>query len=132
MHPYLPHLLNDIAAAHRTEIPLEPYRTTTFEEEMEEIEKWVLGDNAEHTFGYYCGLDAVNFPPPEQLSQKEMKIVMKVFGHMMFSWNQGIDLPKKLRTSIAYKMTVDSLNMKTFIVNSGMMSFDFCSGNAPD
>lgn len=34
--------------------------------------------------------------------------------------------------SFAYKMIADSLNMKTSIVNSGAMSFDFCSGYAPD
>lgn len=38
MHPYLPHLLTDIAAAHRTEIPLEDQRPQSFEEHIEEIE----------------------------------------------------------------------------------------------
>lgn len=51
---------------------------------------------------------------------------------MMFTWNQGIDLPKKLPVAFSYKMIVDSLNMKTNIVNSGQMCFDFCSGYALD
>ncbi|MBC7873321.1 MAG: hypothetical protein H7Y01_04955 [Ferruginibacter sp.] len=73
MHPYLPHLLTDIAAAHRTEIPVEQKPTISFEEEMEEIVKWVEGEEPLHTFGYHCGLDTINFPPPEQLTDKEMK-----------------------------------------------------------
>ena len=40
MHPYLPHLLSDITAAHRTELSL-PMVAKTFEEEMEKIERWL-------------------------------------------------------------------------------------------
>lgn len=133
MHPYLPHLLADISNAYRTEIPEDaPRPTMTFEEEMEEIEKWAEGEEAEHTFGYYCGLAAVNFPPPEQLTGDELKTVIEAFGHMMFSWNLDISLPEKLPLPIAYAMTIDTLNSKTSIPNSGFMGFDFCTGYAPD
>jgi hypothetical protein len=132
MHPYLPHLLSDITAACRTEIPLVEKRPISFEEEMEEIERWVEGEDPPHTFGYYCGLETIDFPPAEQLTNKEMKQINTAFGQMMFSWNLGIDLPDTLPVPMAYKMTVDTLDMKTGIVNSGMVSFDFCSGYAPD
>jgi len=132
MHPYLPHLLNDITAAHCVEIAGEQKAPLSFEEEMEEIEKWCEREDPENTFGYYCGLEAINFPPPEQLTDEEMKQVMEAFGQMMFSWNHGIDLPETLPIPFAYKMTVETLNTKTTIVNSGMMSFDFCTGYAPD
>jgi hypothetical protein len=132
MHPYLPHLLTDITAAHRIEIPTEQKPPMSFEEEMEEVEKWVEGDEPEHTFGYYCGLEAINFPPPEQLTDAEMKQVIKAFNQMMFSWNLNISLPEKLPIPITYKMTVDTLDTKTAIVNSGFMGFDFCTGYAPD
>ena len=132
MHPYIPHLLADIAAAHRTEIPEEEAAEQTIEEHFEEIEKWVSGEEPERTFGYYCGLNSENFPPAEQLTDEEMKMIRKAFEQMMYSWNQGIDLPESLPVAFAYKMIVDSLDMKTNIVNSGGMSFDFCSGYAPD
>jgi hypothetical protein len=132
MHPYLPYLLTDIAAAHRIEIPVEQKATLSFEEEMEEIEKWVEGEEPAHTFGYYCGLEAINFPPPEQLTRGEMKKIIKAFNQMMFSWNLDISLPEKLPVQIAYTMTIDTLNSKTAIVNSGFMGFDFCTGYAPD
>lgn len=51
---------------------------------------------------------------------------------MMFTWNLLIDLPELLPLPIAYTMTVDTLNTKTGIVNSGTMGFDFCTGYAPD
>lgn len=132
MHPYLPHLLTDIADACRSEIPPEFGKPQTIEDELEDMEKWVFAKEPQHTFGYYCGLNAENFPPAHQLTDDEMIIIRKAFEHMMFTWNQGIDLPENLPVAFAYKMIVDSLKMKTTIVNSGGMSFDFCSGYAPD
>lgn len=51
---------------------------------------------------------------------------------LSLKWNHRIDLPESLPAAFAYKMVVDSLNMKTNIVNSISMNFDFCSGYAPD
>jgi len=132
MHPYIPYCLEDIAAAHHLEIDVLEYLPMTFEEEMEEIENWVAGEEPLHTFGYYCGLSAEQFPPPEQLSDDDMKLVCDAFNKMMFSYNHGIDLPETLPIAFAYKIIVDSLNMKTNIPKSGLMHFDFCTGYAPD
>jgi len=132
MHPYLTHLLADITAAHRTETLPEEKRPLSFEEEMEEIDNWLEGEEPSHTFGYYCGLDAINFPPPEQLNDTEIKLVLEAFGKMMYSWNLDIDLPELLPLHIAYSMTVATLDEKTGIVNNGMMSIDFCTCYAPD
>ncbi len=132
MHPYLPHLLADIEAAHRTEITEVETREISFEEEMEDMEKWLEGDEPEHTFGYYCGLESVNFPPASQLTKKDMKLVIKAFKHMMFTWNSGIDLPEKFPVDLQYSFLVKTLDEGTTIVNSGFMTFDYCSGYAPD
>ncbi|HEU5364693.1 MAG TPA: hypothetical protein VFU62_04155 [Hanamia sp.] len=51
---------------------------------------------------------------------------------MMYTWNLNVDFPENLPAAFAYKVTVDTLNMKTDIVNSGFVTFDFCSGYAPD
>ena len=133
MHPYIPHLLDDITAAYRAEIPEESSHTdVTFEEKIDEVEKLLQGEVPTHTFGYYCGLEAVNFPPPHQLTGDELKTVIKAFGHMMSSWNLDISLPEKLPLPIAYSMTVDTLDKKIPILNSGIMCFDYCTGYAPD
>ena len=45
MHPYIPHLVNDIEAAHRKDLPLvakeEP--EMTMEEHFKAIDQWVSG-----------------------------------------------------------------------------------------
>ena len=133
MHPYIPHLLEDIAKAHRAEINIfEELAPKSFEEEMEEIERWCEGEEPEHTFGYHCGLQSENFPPPEQLTIKDIKLVNKAFQQMMFTWNITIDLPKKMPPKIAYTFIVGTLNEKIEIVNSGFTGFNFCTGYAPD
>jgi hypothetical protein len=128
MHPYLPHLLADIKTACRTKIP-EEVLPTTFEEEMEEIERWVAGEEPAHTFGYYCGLHPGDFPPASQLSTKDMRMVCKAFHDMMATWNLDADFPKKLPLPIRYTMLIQTLDEKTDIPNHGFMSFDYCSGS---
>ena len=69
MHSYIKHLLSDISNACRMETQAEEtIQPRSFEEEMAEIEEWIEGKEADFTFGYYCGLDAANFPPAEQLT----------------------------------------------------------------
>jgi len=130
-HPYIPHLLKDIAAAHRINEETKEELQKTFEEEMEEVERYVSEEPA-HTLGYYCGMKAEDFPPPEQLSEKDMRTVCKAFNEMLWTWNFTIDLPKNLPASFAYTLMVASLDKKTFIAISGFVSFDFCTGYAPD
>ncbi len=130
MHPYLPHLLSDIKAAHRSEVPKERTRKMSFEEQMEEIEKYTEADPP-HTFGYYCGLESVNFPPQEQLTGKDMKQVCSAFEQMTLTWNFCIDLPKNLPTALRYSLLVEIIDEKTAIVNHGTIHLDFCTGYAP-
>lgn len=132
MHPYLPHLLADIAAAHRAEIPDEKETEQTLEEHFETIDRWLSGEKPERTFGYYCGLDTEIFPPAEQLTDEEMMIVRKAFDQMMLTWNHAFSLPENLPVAFAYPLMVNSLNHETDMVNCGCMHFDFCSGYAPD
>lgn len=128
MHPYIPHLLEDIARAHRDRDSLQKEPVQSIEEEFEAMERW-LSEVPTTTFGHYCGLKAAEFPPAEQLSEADMTLVLEAFKKMMFSWNLDIDLPKALPLSIAYTMTIDTLNQKTAIVSEGFMSFDYCSGS---
>lgn len=128
MHPYLPYLLEDIHQAERAQSKIELERAQSLEEHFEEVEQWLANDPP-HTFSYFCGLKSEDFPPAEQLSDADMEIICKAFKKMMFTWNLDIDLPKNLPLSIAYTMTVDTLNQKTSIVNMGTMTFDYCTGS---
>ena len=62
MHPYIPHLLDDIAKAHRQDVP-EETPPLTLEEEFEAIDRWMERDEPEYTLSYYCGLNFEEFPP---------------------------------------------------------------------
>jgi hypothetical protein len=42
-----------------------------------------------------------NFPPADQLSDREMKMIRKAFENMMYTWNHGIDLPESLPVAFA-------------------------------
>ena len=132
MHPYLKHILEDIANAHCTDLPIESAYKKSFEEETDDIEKWVKGDLNEHTFGYYCGLQPEQFLPVEQLATEEIKLVNEAFKRMMFTYNHDITLPEHLPGKTVYSMLVNTLNEKTFIPKDGFVSFDNCSGYPPD
>ena len=111
MHPYLPHLLSDITAAHRAE-PSLPIVAKTFKEQMEEVERWVAGIEEPHTLGYYCGLAKENFPPAKQLTQEDLLLVYEALKKMMYSYNIGIDLPEELPAQFKYELTLSTLNEK--------------------
>lgn len=133
MHPYIPHLISDIIAAQRPEGYVYDFIQQSFEEEMEEIERWVSGeDGDEHSFGYYCGLNPEQFPPTEQLSVADMEKVCKAFQHLLYTWNSGIDLPEKMPINLCYSFMVHTLEEDFTPVSSGFMTFDYCSGYAPD
>ncbi|QAA82745.1 hypothetical protein EI546_13895 [Aequorivita sp. H23M31] len=137
MHPYIPHLLSDIAAAHQDESSEDFYvddisEDQAFEKHIEEVERYIKGGEPPHTFGYYCGLQTINFPPPEQLESDDLQKVCDAFKQMMETWNLSIDFPDNLPLPMAYSLTVDTLNAKTDIPKLGMRVFDFCSGYAPD
>ncbi len=130
MHPYLPHLLADITAAHRTDIPDEEETEQTIEAHFEAIDRWLSGEEPERTFGYYCGLNPENFPPAEQLTDEEMMIVRKSFDQMMLTWNHRFVLPENLPVAFGYSLMVNSLNQETSI-DKGYVDIDFCCYYAP-
>lgn len=128
MHPYIPHLLQDIAKAYRGKPEEDFSDPQKLEDHFEEIDNWTA-NQPPNTFGDYCGLKVEDFPPSEQLSEEDMTSVCKAFKKMMQSWNLDIELPYNLPIPIAYSMTVEILNDKTPIFNQGFMVFDFCSGS---
>lgn len=136
MHPYLPHLLSDIAAAHQN-VPKgnaneQKTKKASLEQTFEEIDRWVAGEDLLHTVGYYCGLQPIDFPPTEQLENGDLEQVCEAFKQMMLSWNLAIELPDDLPLPMAYSLMVDLLNTKTIIPTNGTIVFDFCTGYTPE
>lgn len=134
MHPYIPHLLADIITAHRNEDEIAEAASNpqSMEEYFAAVDRWMAGEEPPHTFGYYCGLESCNFPPPGQLTGKDMKQVCKAFVSLLFSWDADIDLPDKLPVSLRYQFMINTLNEKFSLVNMGSPTFSYCQYYAPD
>jgi hypothetical protein len=143
MHPYLIHLLEDIAKAKRPgykeydpiaynyndeEKDIDESNSDSLDEYLMEMERYVSEDPPS-TFGDYCGLKVSDFPPSEQLTEEDMQVVIEAFKKMSYTWNLDFSFPETLPTPIFYKIMVDTLDEKTWIVSSGTVSFDYCSGN---
>jgi len=129
MQAYIDQLLEDIRNAQREESPAEeniPSRAKSFEDDFEEIERWMEHEPSQ-TFSYYCGLEKVQFPPAERLTIKQMRQINKAFEYLLFTWNLGADIPKKIPVARRYTFLVSVLDEKTDIVSSGQMIFDFCT-----
>ncbi|HET8838353.1 MAG TPA: hypothetical protein VFM82_05085 [Flavobacteriaceae bacterium] len=138
MHPYLPHLLSDILAAHRREKPVRSGtaefidENEAFEKHIEEVERFISGEGYEHNFGYYCGLKPLDFPLTEQFTDEEKKQVFEAFQKMLSTWNASMEFPEKLPPPLRYELMVKILNEEFMPMDEGLIAFDFCSGFAPD
>jgi hypothetical protein len=130
MHPYIPHLLEDITATHRQEKykAREPEPAVT--NIMEVIANLTMAfEEPAHDIGYYSGLSAEQFPPPEQLKAKEMKLVCEALKKMMKSWNLRCILPKNLPPRLAYTTLIKALGRKIHPDSSFEVSFKYCAMN---
>lgn len=132
MHPYIKHLLHDITNAKRCEdVNYNHSSPNSFEEEMQEIEKYISGEG-EQPLSYFTGLKKEHFPPREQLSEKDMKIVLMAFDEMLETWNASIDFPESMPYSDRYSFLRNKILGEGFTpMKSGCIHFDFCSGYAP-
>jgi|AntRauTorckE6833_2_1112554.scaffolds.fasta_scaffold14529_2 hypothetical protein len=130
MASYLSHLLADIRAAHRVDSSKQKPESGSLEEHFKDIDRWISGD-AEHTLGYYCGLEPVAFPPYDQLSDEEVRKICDAFTTMLYTWNIALDIPEELPLHRKYKLMVGLLDHKFTVSNAGMIVFDFCTGYAP-
>jgi hypothetical protein len=123
MHPYIPHLLSDIEAAHRTEQLAE--RTETLEQMLDKVSQRRNG----HSFGYHCGLEAINFPPEEQLLVKDVKLVNSAFKKMLKSWNVSCHLPRRVPPKMVYRLLIQTLQRKFDPSMQGNVLWGYCSLN---
>lgn len=133
MHPYIKHLLQDIKKAERSENDnLSQSYPSTFAQEIEEVEGYISGEG-EHSISYFIGLKKEHFPPGEQLSEKDISLVLKAFNEMLKTWNAIIDFPEKMPLKKHYEFLRNTVLEENFTpVSFGFIHFDFCSGYAPD
>ncbi len=138
MHPYLPHLLADIAAATRPEeAQRAPLLAAGFdpddslEAHFQDIDRLVRGDfdgPYQPTLGQYVGLHAEDFPPADQLSDEDMSAAAEAFHRMLESWNHSAAVPDGVPPTLEYGLLVELLAEPTFIHRAGIKCFDWCAG----
>jgi hypothetical protein len=126
MHPYIPHLLEDIAAGYQFEQP-RSLPDQSFLDILEEIRKRV--EEPGHSLGYYCGLSAENFPPCDQLLKKEMKLISSAVKKMMLSWNLKCDLPRKFPPELIYTFLIKTLEKRIDPEFGSLKVVNYCSMN---
>jgi hypothetical protein len=133
MHPYIPYLLDDIKRAYRNETSY-MYNDSpeTIEEQLEQIDRWITGELETHTFGYYCGLEVANLPPAVQLDDWDIELVCDAFNKLLDSWNAAISIPDTVPLRLRYTLMISILDEEFTPVKFGTVTFDFCSGYAPD
>jgi hypothetical protein len=130
MHPYIPHLLSDIQSAYHFTTPIQI--PLTFEEEMEEVEKWAEGRDIPNKLSIACGLSPELFPPPEQLTEEDMRIVIQAMEEMLESWHRKVYLPDNVPIPMAYNLIIGLLEEEAWYMPAGYLCHDFCSGYAPE
>lgn len=130
MHPYIPHLLEDIAAGHRTEKYKAPEPEPPVINIMEVIANLTMTfEEPTHDLAYYSGLSAEQFPPPNQLKTSDMKLVCQAMKKMMKSWSLKCILPKNLPPRLAYTLLIKSLGRKIHPDSGFEVSFKYCNMN---
>jgi hypothetical protein len=132
MHPYIPHLLADIAAGHQPDrkAAWEEKRSLDLAEVIGEFER--MRQEPGHTLGYYSGLGAEGFPPAEHLNNKEMLEVCRAFKKMMRSWNLRCSLPKGQPVRMLCALLIRTLERRIDSESSFSVVFAYCSRNPGD
>jgi len=133
MEKYIKQLVSSIEHAHR--IPEKSEKKDedlTFEEQMEAVERWATGEGTPLTLAAMTGLEIGQFPPPEKLTEAEMKEIMAAFQELLGSFNMCADFPDTLPVSKAYPLMISLLNEEAWYLPGGTLCKDFCTGYAPE
>ena len=128
MEKYIKQLVEDIHNAHRHLTKEETEKAETFEQHIEEVERFIAGeeDLIQHSFGYHCSLNKEQFPPSSRLTFEQMNTVCDAFEKLLFTWNIRTDFPDKLPIEMAYETLVSVLDRKFIIPTSGFIGLEFC------
>lgn len=104
MHPYIPHLLEDLKNAHREDECIEegsPLRDD-LENHFEEMERWLDADEPPYTFGHYCKL------------QSEKSLAISKNGKLVYKKGYGkANIESNVDMTTSHRFRVASVS-KTF------------------
>ncbi len=128
MHPYIPHLISDIQNACREEKKVETANSDSLESHFEEVERYLDMHKYSKPFSSFCGLSRQDFPPADQLTDKDMFPVIQHYHQLLYSWNAHADIPEQMPIPMQYNLLVDILDDDFMYMEHGFMGIDFCTG----
>ncbi len=128
MEQYISQLIEDILLAHRTKDDSVQNKDDSFEAHIAEVERYLSGEG-EQKISDLCGLESVQFPPKQRLSETQMKQVAEAYEKMLHSWNIDIYIPEKLPVSLRYDLLIGTLERKVFVTNDeySHVGIDLCN-----
>lgn len=130
LHPYIPHLIEDIKAAQRKN-DSQFINPPSIEDHFREVEQYVRGAPEDgSTLGELCGLSMENFPPAHQLAEHDMEVVLDAFHQLLESWNICMHLPVKMPFEKQYAFIFKMLNEQISPLSFGTINYDFCTGDS--
>jgi hypothetical protein len=141
MEQYINQLIEDIQNAQRPESEhVEEEESTFLADDLDDldthfadIERYTSGEGKTN-LGSNIGLEEVQFPPFERITEEQMIRVCEAFHQCLFTWNITAEMPQNLPISLRYKTLISTLKRDVFIQSSGFIHLEFChydSENCP-
>ena len=133
MEKYIKQLVGDLQNAQRQLTKAEKEKSETFEQHIEEVERYLAGEEelTQFSFGDHCGLKKEQFPPHKRLTYEQINEISEAFINLLFTWNISVDFPDELPVEMAYETLITILDRKFVIPLSGFIGVEFCEDN-PD
>jgi len=130
MQKYLTQLHGDLKAARRPDqFPTaddqvsEEEATTAM---LEEAERFAAREIPTKKFGDTCGIQKVQFPPAEKLSEDQLEALCEAIKDLMWSWFVDITLPESLPIERRYHFLINVFDTEVMLVEDGHIGIELC------
>jgi hypothetical protein len=127
MQHYISQLIEDILAAKRPANAVELKETEdSFDAHIAEVERFLTGEG-EQPLREVLGLEEIQFPPTDRLTDAQMASIVSVFDECLLSWNISADMPENIPVTLQYSLFVSTLAKSVFVQGSGFVHLEFCN-----
>jgi hypothetical protein len=92
---------------------------------FEEVERYVSEDPKE-TLGQHCGLEKVQFPKGDLLTDKACVDLTEALDRLYFAFNVDANIPERLPIRVRYAAMVELLDKRVFLDWFGTTTFEHC------
>ncbi len=129
MEKYLTQLHEDLVAAHRPKEYIDNHfdvEETSIEATLAEAERFAAGEIPIKKFGDTCGLQKIQFPPAEKLTENQLLKLCDSIVELMWSWFVDIALPETLPLDRRYHFLVEVFDTEIMLVENGHIGIELC------